>query len=109
MAFDLFGYYALSASLDKLSSKIDQLLAQFSSFQGVIMADLTALTTQVKANTDTEASAVLLLGKLSDLIKQNASDPVAIAALADQLAASKDALAAAIVANTPAVQTKKKP
>lgn len=72
------------------------------------MADLTALTTQVAANTDAEGAAVLLLGQLSDLIKANASDPVAIAALADQLAQSKDKLAAAILANTP-MAGKKKP
>ncbi len=66
------------------------------------MADLTALTNQVKANTDAEASAVTLLNQLSVLIKQNATDPVAIAALADQLKTSATTLAAAIVANTPA-------
>ncbi len=100
--WDLFGYVALGAKIDALSKKIDALFQLLTSLGGTIVADLTALTTQVKANTDAEASAVLLLGQLADLIKANASDPVALAALADQLKGSADALGAAIVANTPA-------
>jgi hypothetical protein len=66
------------------------------------MADLTALTNQVTANVDVEASAVQLLSNLSALLVAAKNDPVAIQALADQLKSSGDALAAAIVANTPA-------
>ena len=65
-------------------------------------ADLTALTAQITANTDAEASAVTLLNQLSALISAAANDPVAVAALATQLKTSADTLAAAIVANTPA-------
>ncbi len=67
------------------------------------MKELDDLTVQVKANTDAEASAVLLLGKLSDLIKAAGTDPAKLAALTADLDASKTALAAAVVANTPAV------
>ena len=66
------------------------------------MADLSVLTAQVTANTDAEASAIQLLSNLSALIASLKNDPVALQALADQLKASGDALAAAIVANTPA-------
>lgn len=68
-----------------------------------------ALTAQVTANTDTEASAAQLLGQLGDLLRANATDPVAIGAIADGLTntsgalkSSADSLAAAVVANTPA-------
>ncbi len=64
--------------------------------------ELDDLTTQVKANTDAEASAVQLLGKLSDLIKAAGTDPVKLQQLTSDLDASKQALAAAILANTPA-------
>lgn len=66
------------------------------------MADLTALTAQVKANTDVEASAIVLLNGLSAQIAQLKNDPVALQALADQLKTSGSALADAITANTPA-------
>jgi len=64
--------------------------------------ELDSLTSQVAANTDAEASAVLLLGQLHDLIVAAGTDPAKLSALTSQLASSKDALAAAIVANTPA-------
>jgi hypothetical protein len=67
------------------------------------MADLSALTAQVTANVDVESSAVQLLNNLAAQLVQVKNDPVAIQALADQLKGSGDALAAAIVANTPAV------
>jgi hypothetical protein len=64
--------------------------------------DLTGITAQVTANTDAEASAVVLLNSLSALIAANKTDPVALQALSDQLKTSAGNLAAAIVANTPA-------
>jgi hypothetical protein len=63
---------------------------------------IAALTVQVTANTDAEASAVGLIQSLAALIAANAGDPVAVAALAAQLKTSADALGAAVVANTPA-------
>ncbi len=86
-------------------SKLDQLLKAVNTLvkqEKIIMTDLTALTTQVKANTDAEASAITLLNGLSAQIAGIKNDPVAIQALADQLKASADNLGAAIVANTPA-------
>jgi len=64
--------------------------------------ELDALTAEVTANTDAEASAVILLGQLHDLLVAAGTDPAKLQALTDQLSTSKDALAAAVVANTPA-------
>ena len=64
--------------------------------------ELDALTAQVTANTDTEASAIVLLQNLHDLLIAAGTDPAKLTALADTLKTSKEALAAAIVANTPA-------
>jgi hypothetical protein len=66
------------------------------------MADLTTLTAQVTANTDVEASAVILINGLAAQLLAAKNDPVAIQALADKLNASAASLAAAITANTPA-------
>ena len=86
-------------------SGMDEILATLRELkqQGVkIMADLTNLTAQVKANTDVEASAIVLLNGLSAQIASLKNDPVALQALADQLKTSSSALADAITANTPA-------
>lgn len=65
-------------------------------------ADFTALTAQVTANSDVEASAVILINGLAAKLIAAKNDPVAIQALADQLKASAEPLAAAVAANTEA-------
>jgi len=64
--------------------------------------ELDALTVQVTKNTDTEASAVVLLKGLAEQIAALKTDPVKLQALSDNLKTSADALAEAVVANTPA-------
>jgi hypothetical protein len=64
--------------------------------------DLTALTAAVAADTDVDNSAIILLNQLSQMLKDAATDPQAIADIAAALDANSAALAAAVVANTPA-------
>jgi len=66
------------------------------------MAHIEALTAQVTANTEVEASAVILINGLAAKLLEFANDPAAIIALAGQLQTSANALAAAVAANTPA-------
>lgn len=66
------------------------------------MADFSAVQTEITENGDAIASAVALLGNLSQQIRDAGNDPAAIQALADQLDANTQALAQAVVANTPA-------
>ena len=84
--------------LDQILDAVKTLIEQ----EKIIMADLTALTSQVQQNTEVEASAIVLLNGLSAQIAQLKNDPVALQALADQLKTSSDSLASAITANTPA-------
>jgi len=73
---------------------------------------LDALAAQVKANTDAEASAVIVLNGIAKRIADAVAAAIANGATAEELApvsdevaalkASSDALAAAVVANTPA-------
>jgi len=63
---------------------------------------VSALATQVEANTNAEASAVALISELAGLIQQHVDNPEALTELAAKLKASADALAAAVSANTPA-------
>lgn len=60
------------------------------------------LEATVAANSSVIDSAVELLGKLSGLIRATAGDTTKVNALADELDAKKQALADAVVANTPA-------
>jgi hypothetical protein len=66
----------------------------------ILMVELDALKAQVKASTDLEASAILLITGIAAQIEQNKLNPAALTDLAGQLKASGDALAAAITANT---------
>lgn len=87
------------------STKLDSIITML---QGIaqkeqqMAGELDALAAQVQANTDAEASAVQLLGQLHQLLVDAGTDPAKLSSLASQLENSKEALAAAIVANTPA-------
>jgi hypothetical protein len=67
------------------------------------LAALDDLKAQVEANTNIEASAVILIQGIAQQLKDAiaAGDPAALAALADKLKTSATALADAITANTP--------
>jgi len=64
--------------------------------------DLSALQTEVEQQQSVVQSAITLIGGLAQQLRDAAGDPAAIQALADQLDASTNALAAAVEANTPA-------
>lgn len=68
-------------------------------------AALDALTAQVAANTNAEASAVALIQgltqELKDALASHPDDSQALTDLANRLQASASALGAAVVANTP--------
>ena len=64
--------------------------------------ELQDLESAVAENTSIDQSAILLLEQLSEQIDALKDDPVKLAALAANLKASSAALAAAVLANTPA-------
>ena len=65
-----------------------------------IMATLEELQVQVQATTDIQASAITLIEGIAAQLEAAKDDPEQIQALADQLKASSDALAAAGSENT---------
>jgi chromosome segregation ATPase len=90
--------------LRDIHRKLDAILARLGRVEKdreAMTQDLQNLADQVKQNTDAEQSAVALLTSLADKLHAAADDPAAIRDLATQLKSSSDALAAAIVANTP--------
>lgn len=64
--------------------------------------ELDQLEQEVSRNTEVDQSAITLLTGLAAQIEALKTDPVKLQALADSLRGSSDALAAAVVANTPA-------
>ena len=70
-----------------------------------IMSYITELEAAVKANTDVIASAVILINGISQKLHDAGTDPEKLAALTSELTSSRDALAAAVAANTAAVDT----
>lgn len=101
--YDLFKTLHIELRLVSVElHEINLLLKDLTKMEISEMAGLENLTEQVQVNTDTEASAIVLLNGLSAQLASIANDPAAVAALAAQLKASSENLAAAIVANTPA-------
>lgn len=67
---------------------------------GETIMKLDELETQVKANTEVNASAVILIQGIAAKLQETAGDPVKVQALADELRASAATLGAAVQANT---------
>lgn len=89
-------------------AKLDDILTRLTALQaqGVLVAnELQALTDRVTETETVEQSAIELLTNLSAQIASLKDDPVQLQALADRLAAKRQELADAIVANTPAAPT----
>lgn len=59
------------------------------------------LRTEVERNSTVDSSAITLLETLADKIEQLKQNPTELQALVDSMRAQSDALAAAVVANTP--------
>lgn len=90
---------------EAIERKLNEILGRVTAIQAQekkIMKELDDLEVEAKANTDAEEAAVNLLGQLHDLLVAAQNDPVRLQAVISSLGTSKDALAAAIVANTPA-------
>jgi hypothetical protein len=68
-----------------------------------LMADLSTLEADVASNGDAVASAVTLLNGLKAALDAAGTDPIKLDALRASLEANTSSLAAAVVANTPAV------
>lgn len=89
------------ARLDGIERVLAGLVKEVRKQMADIKTEMANLTAQVKANTDAEASAIVLIEGIAAALKNAANDPAAVAALAAQLKTSADALGAAVVANTP--------
>lgn len=64
--------------------------------------ELAGVEAKVEENATVIGSAVVLLEQLSQLLKDAKDDPVQVQRIIDSIDAQKNALAAAVAANTPA-------
>lgn len=81
----------LCVNISSLAKRID-----------TMSAALDRLTAEVAETKDAVDSAVTLIAGLAQQIRDNATDPAALNALADQLDADQAEIAAAVTENTPA-------
>lgn len=93
---------AILEAIGGLSDKVDKLARMIRAESRVIMKEVDDLAAAVQENTNAEQSALVLIQNLADQIKANAGDPAKISELAGNIRTNAAALAAAVVANTPA-------
>jgi predicted nucleic acid-binding Zn-ribbon protein len=92
-------------SHDEINRKLEhhhELLHQIKEGIITMSAELDRLTTEVAETKSAVASVLTLVAGLAQQIRDNATDPAALNALADDLDASQKDIADAITANTPA-------
>ncbi len=99
--------YWTHQKLDALGKQLDRvllLLGDMKAKEDIMSGELQTLQTQVAANTSVEQSAITLLQGLKAALDSAiaSGNPAALTDLSHQLATSQTALAAAVVANTPA-------
>lgn len=90
---------------ERVTRLLEELLTRVKAIQAqetIMAAELDDLTTQVEATATAEQSAIVLLNGLAAALAAAGTDPVKLAALRASLKTNTDALAAAVVANTPA-------
>lgn len=106
MRFDVYVHVDFAGSdMSQVNARLDSIVSLINGLSGKVStmsAELDTLTAEVARNTTVDASAITLLNGLAAQIATLKNDPVALQALADSMKSSSDALAAAVVANTPA-------
>ena len=90
--------------LARIEDKLSALITQGASNMATMQELMAALTAEVERNTAVDESAILLINGLADQIAAllAANDTAGLEALVTKLRSDSDALAAAVVANTPA-------
>jgi hypothetical protein len=88
--------------LDRIEAKLDTLIGDVGTLEDNVALDFNNLNAQVTAINDAAASAETLLTQLADELSSSAGDQAAVDSVAQQLRDQASALAASVVANTPA-------
>jgi hypothetical protein len=102
MRIDLFIHNADGPANEQKLDRILSLLEIVIRKENIMAGELDALTQAVADEETVDASVITLLGQLSAQITAAGTDPAKLSALTTRLQAQKQALADAVVANTPA-------
>ena len=86
-----------------IESQLNRIIDALTKLETKLSNELADLTTQVAETNTVIGSAVVLIQGLKAALDAAGTDPVALKALSDSLNTSEQALAAAVVAGTPAV------
>lgn len=80
--------------------RLGELLDTINERQNQMALDLTRLQAEIAENNSAIGSAVALINRIADELRDAAGNQDAVNALADQLSGQSDVLAAAVLANT---------
>lgn len=97
-------YFHETEGLEEINQKLDDILLDLQDIKQkeiIMSVQMDTLTAAVTKNTGLDESIIALLQGLAAQITDAAGDKAKALALADELNAKSDALAAAITANTP--------
>lgn len=113
MRFDFYFHFdPIQLVGGDIEEKLDQILTELRAIkegEQVMTQELAVLQEQVAETLDVEESAIALIQGLAEQIAAIKDDPAAIQALADSLHSKSEALAAAVIANTPSASPPPEP
>lgn len=92
---------SINETLRLIMHKLDKQLIEINKGIKHMSKEFDDLTAQVTRNSEVLDSAIVLINGIADRITAAGVDPVKLNALTTELKAKDDALAAAVVANTP--------
>lgn len=101
MRLDVFIHFPSEPGLERRLDRIETALTTLLKGQGKMTVELDRLTTEVAETRGVVDSAIALIGGMAQQIRDLSNDPAALTALADELDAQTNALAAAVAANSP--------
>jgi hypothetical protein len=93
----------IHAALVRIEARQLIIFAKLTEKESSTMSDLSAITQAVAAETSVLAGVLTMLTELEAAVAATKPDQASIDALAVQITANKNAMAAAVLANTPAV------
>lgn len=94
--------HSVHEKLDHILRELACLREKIDHEDRIILMTLDELQTQVRATTDAEDAAIVMIQNIATMLAAAKANPAQVQALADQLKASADKLGRAVVDNTPA-------
>ena len=101
---DVYHHWGEAKFFEKLDA-IDRLLNEINTKEDTIMGAMEDLDREVTENNDAIQSAITLIKGIAQMLKDAGTNPQKLAELASKLNAQSEALAQAVLENTPGAET----